>query len=226
MKLKSILLTAVATISLATATMAQVPNYVPTNGLVGWWPFNGNANDESGNGHNGNINGATLNTDRFGISNSSYLFNGSSGISILNTTPFSFGNQSFSVGFWFKTATNNAGDFISYDNCINSAGWKIRMNLPNGNQGGIDENDFDNMRNPQSNVVYSSSLNNNAWHHLLFVRDIINMQYKFYIDGNNVFTTQINSIQNINGTNIPLIFGNCNGYGYYTGNLDDIGIWN
>jgi hypothetical protein len=23
--------------------MAQVPQYVSTNGLVGWWPFNGNA---------------------------------------------------------------------------------------------------------------------------------------------------------------------------------------
>ncbi len=56
MKFKSILLTAVAALSLTTATMAQVPNYVPTNGLVGWWPFNGNANDESGNGNNGIVN--------------------------------------------------------------------------------------------------------------------------------------------------------------------------
>jgi hypothetical protein len=49
MKRKSLLLTAVATLGLTAATMAQtVPSYVPTNGLVGWWPFNGNANDESG----------------------------------------------------------------------------------------------------------------------------------------------------------------------------------
>ena len=33
--------------------IAQVPSYVPTNGLVAYWPFNGNANDESGNGNNG-----------------------------------------------------------------------------------------------------------------------------------------------------------------------------
>jgi hypothetical protein len=39
---------------------AQIPSYVPTNGLVGWWPFNGNANDESGNGNHGTVNGATL----------------------------------------------------------------------------------------------------------------------------------------------------------------------
>jgi hypothetical protein len=38
MKKKSLLLTAVATLGLTAATMAQsVPGYVPTNGLVGWW---------------------------------------------------------------------------------------------------------------------------------------------------------------------------------------------
>ena len=52
MKIKGLLLTASATQGLLNVTMAQVPNYVPTNGLVGWWPFNGNANDESGNGNN------------------------------------------------------------------------------------------------------------------------------------------------------------------------------
>ena len=33
------------------------------NGLVGYWPFCGNANDESGNGNDGTVNGATLTTD-------------------------------------------------------------------------------------------------------------------------------------------------------------------
>ena len=53
-----------------------VPSYVPTTGLVGWWPFNGNANDESGNGNNGAVVGATLTTDRFSSTNSAYSFNG------------------------------------------------------------------------------------------------------------------------------------------------------
>ena len=48
----------------------------PTNGLVGYWPFNGNANDESNNGHNGTVSGATLVADRFGNVNSAYNFNG------------------------------------------------------------------------------------------------------------------------------------------------------
>ena len=57
---------------------AQVPSYVPSNGLVGWWPFNGNANDESGNNLNGTVNGASLVSDRFGSANKSYSFNGTS----------------------------------------------------------------------------------------------------------------------------------------------------
>jgi hypothetical protein len=46
------------------------------DGLVGYWPFCGNANDESGNGNNGTVNGATLAEDRFGNAGSAYGFDG------------------------------------------------------------------------------------------------------------------------------------------------------
>jgi hypothetical protein len=36
-----------------TFAQSNIPSYVPSNGLVGYWPFNGNANDESGNGNDG-----------------------------------------------------------------------------------------------------------------------------------------------------------------------------
>ena len=59
----------------ATNLMAQnVPNYVPTNGLVGYWPFNGNVNDESGNGNHGTVNGAMLTEDRENIKSRAYQF--------------------------------------------------------------------------------------------------------------------------------------------------------
>ena len=48
----------------------------PTEGLVAYYPFNGNANDESGNGNHGTVKGATLTTDRFGNANSAYNFDG------------------------------------------------------------------------------------------------------------------------------------------------------
>jgi hypothetical protein len=75
--MKKSLFTAFAVgLCMTASVMAQVPNYVPTNGLVGWWPFNGNANDESGNGNNGTVNGATLTADRFGVANKAYSFDG------------------------------------------------------------------------------------------------------------------------------------------------------
>jgi uncharacterized protein (TIGR02145 family) len=49
-----------------------------TSGLVAYYPFNGNANDESGNGNNGTVNGAMLTTDRFGNVEKAYRFDGNS----------------------------------------------------------------------------------------------------------------------------------------------------
>ena len=47
-----------------------------SSGLIAWYPFSGNANDATGNGHNGVINHASLTTDRFGKSNSAYSTDG------------------------------------------------------------------------------------------------------------------------------------------------------
>ena len=47
-----------------------------TDGLVAYYPFNGNANDATGNGHDGTVSGATLTADRFGNPNSAYSFDG------------------------------------------------------------------------------------------------------------------------------------------------------
>lgn len=46
------------------------------DGLVAYYPFNGNANDESGNLNHGTVYGATLTTDRFGNPSSAYWFGG------------------------------------------------------------------------------------------------------------------------------------------------------
>jgi hypothetical protein len=47
-----------------------------SNGLIAYYPFNGNANDESGNGNNGIVYGATLVQDKDGNENSAYTFDG------------------------------------------------------------------------------------------------------------------------------------------------------
>ena len=52
--------------------LKKVPT--PTDGLIAYYPFNGNANDESGNGNNGTVNGAVLATGRKGGANHAYEF--------------------------------------------------------------------------------------------------------------------------------------------------------
>ena len=76
--MKYLILAIMLTLGQVNLNAQNVPSYVPTNGLVGYWGFNGNANDESGNGNNGTVNGATLTTDRNGNANSAYSFNGTS----------------------------------------------------------------------------------------------------------------------------------------------------
>ncbi|MFM7758107.1 MAG: hypothetical protein ACKO6J_04150, partial [Crocinitomicaceae bacterium] len=103
MKKRSLLLSVVAAFGFTIASWAQVPNYVPTNGLVGWWPFNGNANDESGNGNNGTVNGATLTTDRFVNINAAYNFNGTSDfISVMDNSSLDLLTNQYTLSVWFK----------------------------------------------------------------------------------------------------------------------------
>ncbi len=78
---------------------AQVPSNIPTGGLVAYYPFNGNANDVSGNGYNGTVNGATLTTDRFGNPNSAYNFNGNFQSILTNIVQTNI--NAYSVSVWF-----------------------------------------------------------------------------------------------------------------------------
>jgi hypothetical protein len=73
---------------------------------VGWWPFNGNANDESGNGNDGTVNGATLTTDRFGATNSAYSFQSGNYIEVINNESISLASTDFTITSWvFLTDT-------------------------------------------------------------------------------------------------------------------------
>ena len=84
----------------ATNVIAQnVPSYVPKDGLVGWWPFNENANDESGNGNHGTVYGATLTADRNGNPNSAYSFDGNK--NYIKTNLKSLNSTSISISVWF-----------------------------------------------------------------------------------------------------------------------------
>lgn len=232
MKIKSILLTAGATIGLATATMAQVPNYVPTNGLVGWWPFTGNANDESGNGNNGTVNGATLTTDRFGISNSAYSFDGTTNyIEVLDDNSLDLIN-SFTISAWV-----NIPDY-SYAYTPDPLRTIIGKPRPQGGSG----YNLNSISLPANSKKYSAGLNNQISNMVVASNDSITLNTWNYItatyDGttcrlfrnNLLITSSTFSISLLNSSN-SLFFGkefvaNNIMARWFKGKLDDIGIWN
>jgi len=74
-------------------------------GLIAYYPLNGNAMDISGNNNSGIISGASLVTDRYGKSNSAYIFNGTDNfisISSLNGTNMPAGMDGFNVSAWYQ----------------------------------------------------------------------------------------------------------------------------
>ena len=81
----------------------ELPDYLPTSGLIAWYPFNGNADDESGNGNNGSVNGATLTTGKNGSENSGYSFDGDNDyIDIGANSAFNLTTSGFSFSFWIE----------------------------------------------------------------------------------------------------------------------------
>jgi hypothetical protein len=84
-------------------TISIEAGQIPIAGLVAYYPFHGNANDESGNGNNGIIHGATPTSDRFGSVTEGYSLDGrSSYILVGNNKSLNFGRGDFSICAWFR----------------------------------------------------------------------------------------------------------------------------
>ena len=111
------------------------------DGLVAYYPFNGNANDESGNENDGTVNGATLTLDRFGAPNSAYDFDGTGFIDCPDGTYFS---GDFTVSGWVNLReysywgrlldfANNTDDHVSLTLSVEASGRPRRDVFGNAN---------------------------------------------------------------------------------------------
>ena len=206
-----------ATALLSISTFSQIPTYVPANGLVGWWPFNGNANDESGNGNHGTVNGATLTTDRFGNANMAYGFNGNS--ITIPLTQNMVNMTSRTISLWFNPSIAQTGGRLFE---ATNVSWGA---------GCYNSNQFDcwyQRSNQAYNFVGESYSIQNQWHHLVFICDSINQLKTLYLNG-----LLINSGNPVNNPGAPndwlghfLKIGEGIANEYFIGAIDDIGIWN
>ncbi|TAF76426.1 MAG: hypothetical protein EAZ53_04010 [Bacteroidetes bacterium] len=232
------------------STLYLLPNLTITNlnidlnsGLVAYYPFDGNANDASGNGNNGVITGGVVPApDRFGKVSGSMLFNGGSDIvRVANSSSLNSINTGITISMWLKqTATNCAS---GCDENIPSGGYVILDKaLWNSSDGGyrIDARGTTNVTgkrtrfisgngalpvDQEANVDYSL----NKWVNLTVKYDLTNVY--FYYDGQ--LTNIVNSpLAQISSNTFDLAIGGIqdallNNTGFnFKGSLDDIRIYN
>ena len=233
MKISNFFVSIIAIIGFAITSNAQIPSYVPSNGLVGWWPFNGNANDESGNGNNGTANGATLTSDQFGNVNMAYNFDGLDDYIALTSSFFngstSVSELSYSV--WIKTNQSPNLGLAYAINCKEGFWRSISLNINDEGQfsfGGSQPTVYFGITSPAQIILP------NIWNHLVitYTNSIANL----YLNGNLV-QTAIFSMPSLNyeylaqgnstatnyfGAAHPVSPGITN---FFNGKIDDFGTW-
>ena len=212
--------------------MAQnIPSYVPTNGLQGWWPFSGNSNDESGNGNNGNVTGATLTTDRSGKANSAYNFATNQEITIANSATKN--TYPLTISVWYNTSDVGAanGNIFSKYTVASWNGFGLFHMDQNAVQAKTYKVTPFYLRSTTNRIIgeYNEPIwehnkaNYGTWYNLTVTYD--NTGGKIYLDGNLI------SSHNWTGTagasansNLWKIGGKWDQW--FNGKIDDIGVWN
>ena len=215
--MKKILYTVIAILGFANLTMAQVPTYVPTNGLVGYWPFNGNANDESGNGNNGTVNGAVLVSDRKGASNKAYSFDGINDvISIPDNSTFE--SNRHSISFWIKYSNlpSSMVDILGKDNSSGNRQFIVQLE----STGKIRTALFTDSKNAILDT--REPLKSSLWSHVVVVYD--SSYYEIYING--VSDTAMFTKGTLLQASIPFNIGGTPSFNqYFKGEIDDVCFW-
>jgi hypothetical protein len=207
-------------------SFAQVPSYVPTNGLSSWWSFTGNANDLSGNNNNGSVNGATLTTDRFGNPNSAYSYNGVNdyidmgNMSSLNIT------GSISISCWVAPTQAPVPPAIYNSFTIIDKGI---TNTPTGYV--LDLEPDSGVRVVGNPLQFSNAhLPMNGWTNVVYVLNGQNDSAFFYING--ILDKTYSGIGALTQDTTHFWVGASSPSGgfassyFYIGKIDDIGIWN
>lgn len=221
-----------------TSSFSQIPNNIPQNGLIGFWGFNGNANDASGNNHNGTATNVISTTDRFGNSNSAYLFNGKDSRINTDDTFFDNGWSNFTISCWanssnmnnannvndsqiiFNTIPHNGIALTGYGNNqpFNSA-WNNKYVLLVGSNPELRDWDVVSENSNSNRII-------NNWNHYVLIKSGLN--YSLYINGilDKTFVGKKAPLSYL----CKITFGNISpeidADEGFNGKLDDFAIWN
>lgn len=179
------------------------------------YTFNGDANDQSGNGYNATVYGATLTTDRFGNPNSAYEFNGTSDY-IDTQTSFDYQDRTVSVWAMAYDTSSIRRILDQNANSLNYGAFTtVYMNGDLlGNAGGEGGNQ----------ILPTPTLN--AWYHIVLVRNATTT--KIYVNGTLTHTGTPSSNGSSAYPNPQLVIGTMRSKDdqFFSGKIDDIQIYN
>jgi hypothetical protein len=203
------------TISMLAALVVKAQ---PTSGLVGYYPFSGNANDATSNSYHGTVNGASLATDRKGSSNSAYQFNGTSNYVLLGN---SFDYAERTVSAWFNAAdisSSAIGVIYSSDNKDLTNGMTAMYVKKINNVNKIIIN--------ASDIIDTADITLEEWHNIIVT--VTAASATIYLDGVSIGTKSINTKYHSVDFSTKATIGTSRALtnGFFNGKVDNIRIYN
>ena len=247
--MKRVLLTLTLVLFIMPIVKAQdLPSYIPTDGLVAYYPFNGNANDESGNGNHGTVNGATLSYNRNGDDNSAYDFqvldwdsgnNGGDYIYIPHSSEFNF--ESFTLSAWVYRKSAGASNspqhltimrkFEEGYNNPNGESWHFDIAHGTNNGGSIlIGRVIEQSPSPATKFECASTntIIEKEWTNVIMTYS--DKTIKTFINGVESCSSTNNNITlntlGTSGISIGMSVQANGNWGPFDGSIDDVGIWN
>jgi len=188
-----------------------------TNNLVGYWPFDNDVQDKSGNGNNGTDYSSGFVSGKI---NQALSFDGVDDyVSIADNNIFDFGSGEFSVESWIKT-TSALRQWAVTRYEYYGPGWGL---------GTQDGHALGYIRTAESGtnkteIEGTVNVSDNSWHHIVMVRT--GDKIKLYTDG--AFETEGTLVGDVND-NEPIEIGRISfegGSQYMSGLIDEVKIYN
>lgn len=219
--------------------LSFITNLLDLNdGLVAYYPFNGNANDESGNGNNGNIFGATLSLDKNGTPNKAFSFNGINNyIEVPSSESINMpANQNFSICFYYKPSSIGPlnGSFHGIIGKMfptggttgPNNGWQIGRNLTSFKFSSRSGNSANEFNNPACGTDQFGQFSNDVYSYFVFLFDRVIGRIIVYKDGIEVGRFDCQNLNSNFSNNYPLRIGVERERNLFTaGVLDEIRIY-
>jgi len=226
MKTKLTLFVAVLAAALFGMGCASTEPAFVSDGLVAYYPFNGNAKDESGTGNDGTVNGAVLRTDRHGASNKAYQFDGLDDyINIPNHPSLEIPTGGLTISAWIYqkgagegntvlTKGNAAAKPNTYDYALVASTSNNRIRYAWITDGGK-HNDVS-----SGDGAYQVGM----WQHVAVVH-VSGSTIEFYANGIQVHTVSNSATRDLGGDELRIGRQTANHGGSFDGLIDDIRIY-